>query len=438
MNLKFSPATLMFSSRLAALFGGALLTFVIPLGLSRQEQGYFFLFNSVIAFQMFFEMGMGQVIVQAIASEMDSDYSRTYKPEEKKFHINENITSIIKFLNKWFLCSSFMFFCTVSVFGILYFGYQNLITKGYLNVWILYTFVTSINMYLSHKLMVLEGFNEISLASRIRTSASFFGYLCAIILILTGFHLWSLLCVPFFNCIAILFGITIANAKFYFVSMTSQNAQSEFSWREQFLPFQIRISVSWMAGYFSGIGSLPVLFKFVDTTVVGAYGLTLAILNAIVQLSISLMQSSLPQITNAVASKSSCALKIFHNRVKKVFMIYLAMILFICSVMLIIDFVNIDFRSRLLDSFDMAIVFVNGFFICLNFCFAAFVRSFRSEPFYAVSLLGALINLVSIVFLTPYSFTFYLMAVLLSNSLIGFPVIYYYYKLKVKELGLEL
>ena len=61
-----------------AVVAGAVTVLLLPLWLGKVEQGYYFTFSSLLALQIFFELGMNQVVVQIVSHnfahvQVDSD-----------------------------------------------------------------------------------------------------------------------------------------------------------------------------------------------------------------------------------------------------------------------------------------------------------------------------------------------------------------------------
>ena len=85
-------------SRILSSFGGLITLLLITKFLSLEEQGYYYTFLSIIAVNIFFELGLNSVIVQFVAH------------EKSKFNINDfNITGTPQNISR--LCSIFSFMC---------------------------------------------------------------------------------------------------------------------------------------------------------------------------------------------------------------------------------------------------------------------------------------------------------------------------------------
>ena len=58
------------SARIIQAGGGIVTVFLIAKFLSKEEQGFYFTFASVLAIQIFFELGLGGILTQFVAHEM--------------------------------------------------------------------------------------------------------------------------------------------------------------------------------------------------------------------------------------------------------------------------------------------------------------------------------------------------------------------------------
>jgi len=58
------------SARIIQAGGGIVTAFLLARFLSKEEQGFYFTFASVLAIQIFFELGLGGILTQFVAHEM--------------------------------------------------------------------------------------------------------------------------------------------------------------------------------------------------------------------------------------------------------------------------------------------------------------------------------------------------------------------------------
>ena len=58
------------SARIIQVLGAVLNLFLISIFLSKEEQGYYYTFGSIIAIQVFFELGLNSVIIQFASHEV--------------------------------------------------------------------------------------------------------------------------------------------------------------------------------------------------------------------------------------------------------------------------------------------------------------------------------------------------------------------------------
>lgn len=99
--------------------GGLFTVFFIAANLSGDEQGYYYTFGSILALQIFFELGLGGIIIQYVAYEF------------AKLELSDNIitgdgrslsrlASLLKLFSKWYGLVTALFFIAV-YFGGRYF-----------------------------------------------------------------------------------------------------------------------------------------------------------------------------------------------------------------------------------------------------------------------------------------------------------------------------
>jgi O-antigen/teichoic acid export membrane protein len=92
--------------------GGFITIFLIAHFMSKEEQGYYYTFASVLAIQIFFELGFGGIIVQFVAHEMSNltvSSTNFFAGNRKSL---SRLSSLLKFCIKWYaVFAALLFLC---------------------------------------------------------------------------------------------------------------------------------------------------------------------------------------------------------------------------------------------------------------------------------------------------------------------------------------
>lgn len=413
--------------------------FFIGTFLSPEEQGYYFTFGSLVAMQVFFELGLNNVITQFTAHE---NANLSYHADSGLCGATTNISrlsSILRFSVRWFSFLSILFFLIVCGVGIIFFysSAKNIDNSvEWLGPWIIVSFLSGITVFLSPIYAILMGLRYVKHISKMR----FFQALLMPISIWIGLWLGlGLYSISLSLLTSVLIGVfVVVKNKLYrhLRWIWLSDGINKISYREEVFPLQWKMALSWISGYFIYQLFNPVLFYYSGPVVAGKMGMTLQVLNAIQAFSFSWMSTKIPLYSTLVAKREYNKLDKLFNQTKK-------QMLFVCSTILIL-FV---FVLALIEQIPIVFLsgkFLNGFplyVICLSIIsnqllssYANYLRCYKKEPLYIVSLITALICAVSAIVNTRlYGVNGLVLGYTLIISFIELPIIYYIYIKKKNE-----
>lgn len=286
--------------------GGAVTVLVVPLCLTPMEQGYYYTFTSILALQIFFELGMGQVVMQLVAHEaahlqQGADGHHDGSPQSVS-----RLASLRRLLRKWYAVAAMFFLLVAGFAGVMFFRSSELPSSVWLAPWLLLVAATSANLYLSWKIAFVEGFACIKEVNRLRFAQSVAGYVGMWVVLMAGGGLWMAFILP---AMAVLFSnfwirqnpaSEILRIDFHDQG-TLLAKHEDFNWRQDIFPFQWRIAVSWIAGFFIFQLFTPIVFKFHGAAEAGRIGLGITIFNAVVSVGTSWMAAKAPSIGQMLA-----------------------------------------------------------------------------------------------------------------------------------------
>jgi O-antigen/teichoic acid export membrane protein len=179
----------------------------------------------------------------------------------------------------------------------------------------------------------------------------------------------------------------------------------KIDYKSEIFPYQWKIALSWISGYFIFQLFNPVLFATEGAVVAGQMGMTLALLNGIQNLSMSWMTTKVPLFSQLIALKDYLQLdKIFNKTFKQ--------LLFINAIGLFVMFLgiyitrayNITIHSiylgeRFLDYIPMLLMMGALFLNQFIFAWATYLRCHKQEPMLWQSVtVGILCMISTIVF----------------------------------------
>ena len=101
--------------------GGLISIFLIAQYLSPNEQGYFYTFSSIIAIQVFFELGLSGIITQYAAHEFAHlKWGENRELLGEEYH-KSRLSSLLRFCVRCFGVISILLFFFINVYWVLFF-----------------------------------------------------------------------------------------------------------------------------------------------------------------------------------------------------------------------------------------------------------------------------------------------------------------------------
>jgi hypothetical protein len=406
-----------------------ILTLSIPFWLSDIEQGYFYSFSSLIALQIFFELGTSQVIIQLVSS----DYAHLVRNSDGSISGNssrtQRLAQLVALFQHWYLIAAVAFFLTVSTFGMIFFTSTGPL---HISVWILpwvgLVFSTAINLYLSASLSIIEACGGLARVAGLRLVQSLLGYALLSLTVFSGGGLWAVIVIPFVASICSGFWL-FSNRKEVNVFATASKAIQQdslekvpFRWKTDIFPFQWRIAISWISGYLIFQMFTPLAFSRLDPIEAGRLGISLAIFSAVLTMAMSWVNTKVPYFSAFVSTGKRDELNHLFFAVAKRSCVFalLASVSIIISVAFLKYF---DHRlvGRLAEMSVLWCLLIVTMSNCLIFCAAAYIRAHKEEPMVWVSLATGLVTFAAAYWGSAHGIFTMMISYTLINVLIAFP-----------------
>lgn len=286
-------ATLVF--RGWGVLAGGVMLLLIPIGFDGKEQGYYYAFASLLALQVFFELGLNQVIVQLVGHEAAHVDFSDHAQVGGELRCIDRLSSLVHLVQRCYLVASLLFAISVGLFGAYFFWKQDqLPIEKWLLPWSLLTAASAFNLYFSPFLAILEGCGNFGEVSRLRFKQSFFGYIATWISIISGLGLTSIVFVPFVAAVFTAVFISRSNNPLKALRVRKNATGERISWKREIFPFQWKIGLSWISGYFIFQLFVPLVFKYQGAVEAGQLGIGLAIVNSLTAISLTWMTVKVP------------------------------------------------------------------------------------------------------------------------------------------------
>lgn len=363
------------------IMAGGVTLIMIPSYLSPVEQGYYYAFAGLIAMQAFFDLGFNSIIIQLVSHEY-SHLSRDADGHLKgpSAHISR-LASLHNMLRKWYLIAGVLFFVCLCPAGYLFFQTKgDLSPATWLGPWTLQLFFTAFTLYFSCFLAVSEGQGQIGEVAKLRLRQSMLGYTLFWVLLLSGAGLWVAPVLPAVG--ALLNALWLRGRhKDLHISDDAYGQPIHISWYKEIFPFQWRIALSWVSGYFIFSFFTPMLFVHQGPVEAGRVGMTLSIFSSVTILGLSWVSAKVPDFTMLIARGQREELnRLFVSVMRKSFIATAVIcVTFVLAVAALhsLDFALVNRVASLPVLFCMTIVTLANTVV---FSTAAYMRAHKEEP----------------------------------------------------------
>ncbi len=377
--------------------GGVASIFLIARHLTQVEQGYYYTFGSIVAMQIFFELGLNGIITQFAAHEIAHlEWDGHHLKGEIK-HASR-LSSLLHFYIRWFSFISvgvFLILLGVGFYFFHHFGKGN--DVNWMTPWILLSLSTALMFLVDPLLAYLEGLGKVREVARTR----FFqqcGYICTlfIVLMLGGkLYATAIASLVAFSVIAIT--TFLSPARTLLVNVWNYKVRDwGIDYKREIFPYQWRIAVSWISGYFIFQMFNPVLFATDGPVVAGQMGMTLAALNGINSLSMSWLSTKVPLFSGLIATKKYTELDhVFNRTVRQAsFISFASLLIFACCVVLF-RFAGLPIGNRFLPLVPLVLMCIATFSNQLVGALAIYLRCHKKEPLLTQSVVLAIATTLS-------------------------------------------
>jgi hypothetical protein len=400
------------------IFAGGITIFGVPFWFTSIEQGYFYTFSSLIAAQILFELGFTFVISQFTAHESGA---LPVAPDPE--HHRSRLAHLLRFSDRWFRYVAVGFLLIVGVLGYVFFSTENALSVDQWFVpWCLLVLASSFNLRYSSILAMIEGSGEVGQVAQLRLVQSVIGIILMWVALSLGWKLWAIPIAPLIAFIATAIWVRHHHFILGLRERLVLGIGSKIDWRNEYLPMQWRIALSWASGYLIFQAITPIVFAKLGPVAAGQVGLALAMLNGIQTLGMSWINSRAPEFGALIALQERHKLNtLFVGSFKKaITLVIIGVILLIVGVYLLHIF-DIALSSRIPDIATLTCFGVASIINAAIFSMALYMRSHKEEPMLWSSVVGGLLVLLGVYIGASYSILLTAFIYALLAGIVGLP-----------------
>jgi hypothetical protein len=419
-------------------FSGLVTLFLITRFLSPNQQGYYYTFYSIVALQIVFELGFSFVVLQLAAHERAY---LTFLPDgviEGDAVAHSRLASVLHKAVYWYMGAGVLMAVALIPAGLWFFSSHP--THGaavaWKLPWILLVLAAMLAFQIDPVFSFLEGCGFVAQVAQRRFTQALLGSALAwsAMVLHKGLFAPALL---IFGQVFVGFAFLVSNRHRMLLGKLLRYPVAEHfvGWRKEIWPFQWKIAVSWLCGYFIYQLFSPVLFAFQGAEAAGRMGMSLNVAAGIGSVAIAWMNTKASPFGALVARGEFQQLdRLFFRTLRQ----STALLIFGAGLFLLLlavygHFVP-RFSSRLLPLWAVGILLVGAVMNHIVYSEALYLRAHKQEPF----LLQAIISAILIGSLTVFLGKYYganaiVIGLLIQGVLFGFPYATYIFVSKRRK-----
>lgn len=398
------------AGRIFAAFSGVFSIFFIAAFLSGDEQGYYYTFGSILAIQTFFELGFTDIIIQYVAHEvahLTLIEDLTYIGEEK---YRSRLTFLIRFCMKWYLVIAIAFFILVNIVGFVFFSSYG--TKGsevdWKLPWLILTFGTALKLLQSPFTAIFNGLGRVKEMMKISFYQQLILPISQWIMFVCGLKLYVVGIASMLGVLVWFVFVYRTNLKELFLNLLRGEVTEKINYMKEIFPYQWRMALSWISGFFIFHLFNPVLFATEGAVVAGQMGMTVQVLNAIQGFSHSWQSTKLPLYCRLIEMKQYDELdRTFNKTLRQMLSVCISILFLFYIVVILLRQTRLSiggtvFADRFLPYLPMVLMTIPVLTNLFVSSWAAYLRCHKQEPFLVNSVVMGVLCCLSTVLLGKY------------------------------------
>ncbi|MFO0807408.1 MAG: hypothetical protein U0746_02160 [Gemmataceae bacterium] len=381
-----------------ARLAGPLQLLIVAGSLDKAEQGVYYSFANLLGLQVFFDLGIGTVLVQFVSHERAglewNDAGQLIGDPTAK----GRMAAVLRLAIKWYGVAAMLVALMVVPAGWYFFATSEGADRIAWQVpWVLAVLASAGTMAVMPFQVLPTGCGLVAETARLQIWQTAATYLAAWTTFALGGKLLAIPAASFASlavCIAGLRGPGRLRSCLADLLHTPTPAHA-ISWWREIWPFQWRIALSWLSGYFIFQLFVPVLFRYRGAVVAGQMGMSLSLLTSLGQTAMSWVNTKMPEAGRLIARREFAALDALFlpAALRSVGFVVLTSSGLV-GVVGVLQYIGRWPGDRFLPVYLLGVLAVVTIVNQIVFAEAAYLRAHKQEPFLLLSIVaGVLIAL---------------------------------------------
>jgi hypothetical protein len=247
---------------------------------SKETQGFYYTFASLIALQSFIELGLNVMVSNFVSHEWSKLRISRGGAIEGDPHALSRLVSLGRFAFKWYLGGTVVFLLGIGSGGYWFLSQAAASGVDWQGPWMAHVAFSAIIFWSMPFFALLEGCDQVAQVVKFRTYQAVASNIAIWLAILSDAALWA---APAYSITAAIFAVC------YLLFVRRPFARAFFKppsgkrihWRAEILPMQWRLALQGLTNYFTLSLFTPVMFYYHGPVVAGQMGMSWQIVSAI-------------------------------------------------------------------------------------------------------------------------------------------------------------
>jgi O-antigen/teichoic acid export membrane protein len=373
-------------SKVWLLFTGPITLYLISLYLTPDAQGYYYTFLSIVALQVFIELGFYVVITQFASHEwahlnFDDSGNITGDPASLS-----RLISLGRLVFKWYAVASGLFVILVGIVGYYFLSSKTSAGIAWEVPWLTFILLSGLQLWILPFSSLLEGCNQVANIYKFRLIQG----------IITACVMWTILYLDGGLWIAVASAGSGFLVNFFFFYLHYRNffktifliePTETISWQTEIWPMQWRLAVGGMVSYFMFSLYTPIMFHYHGPAVAGKMGMTWQIVGALGPLAMAWISTRIPTWGMLIAQKNYSELdRSFYKASAISLGVIITGALALWLVVFGLNYIQHPIAERMLSPLPTAAFLLAAIAIQGSQCIACYLRAHKKEPFLPISI----------------------------------------------------
>lgn len=351
-------------------------------------QGYYYTFSNLLATQSLVELGVGVVLVQFASHEWSA--LRLENGEVRgDAAARARLASLHRFAWRWYAVASVVLAGALAVGGLWFFSQgPQAADVAWPAPWLALCLTGGLVLATVPFFSLLVGCNQMAEANRYKLVQTVLQNVAAWTVMAAGGNLWTTPCALAVGVMwsAYFFGLVKGR---FFGSLARVEGDRAVSWRDEILPLQWRIAISFLAGLVSYNLFAPVLFRYHGPVAAGQMGMSWVLLLSVSEMSITWVTVRTPVFGMLIAQRDYAELDRSFVWAARISLAVLLPGLVACvGLSALLNAYLPRLGGRLLAPLPMAILAAGILANSVTSMMAVYLRAHKREPLLGLSVVG--------------------------------------------------